>query len=390
VTPELPPAALAGLSPAAAAAALGVLGLGLGTAAPLPAPLPAPQWDAFVAVAVEERLAGLLLAAVQAGYLPVTGEQRAQVERNHTAAMVHALRLERRSVQLLGVLDAAGVPTRLLKGSAFAHLDYPDPALRPFADIDVLVPGPRLDRAVAVLAEHGFVPGQAQLRPGFAARFGKGVGLVGDDGTQVDVHRTLAHGSFGLTVVLDDLWRPAATLRLGGRDVAVLDAESRLLHAAIHAVLGSRPARLLPLRDLAQVAAGGSVDPAVVLERAARWQVEPVLARAVTDAHTTLQLPASPPAGAARVLHDWALGYPVSDADRARLAAYDHPDNAYTARALDALRALPSRRDQLAYAAHLALPDREFLAAAGQTRLGWLLRGLLRGLRAAGRRAAAR
>jgi hypothetical protein len=230
------------------------------------------------------------------------------------------------------------------------------------------VHGRDLDRAAAVLAGHGFAARQRQPRPGFAARFGKGVALVDPDGTEVDLHRTLAHGSFGVSVDLAQLWRERDTLALGPREIPVLDRPSRLLHAAIHGVLGSRPARLLPMRDLAQLLASG-VDLATVRRRAASWKLEAVLARGLVEAGRLLPLPESP-------LVRWAHGYTPAALDRARLAAYDHPDNPYTVRALDSLRQLPRGRDRFAFAYSLALPDREFLAASGHTRLGWLLRGV--------------
>jgi hypothetical protein len=364
------PAVLAGLGRPVAEACLAVLGVGLTDPAGAPlGPLDPAQWAALMAVAVDERLVGLLVVAVQTGVLQVTPEQRRAAEDRHVAAMAHVLRLERTLVEVAGALAGAGIDVRLLKGSATAHLDYPDPALRPFADIDLLVPGRDLEAAVAVLARRGFTPRQREPRPGFAARFGKGVALVDPAGTELDLHRTLAHGSYGITIDLAELWRGSDRLPLGPRSIPVLDAPSRLLHAAIHGVLGSRPARVLPLRDLAQLLAS-DVDTDAVLRRAAAWRLEAVLARGITDAGQLLSLPQASP------LVTWARDYVPSELDQARLAAYDHPDNPYTIRALDSLRFLRRGRDRLAFAYSLAVPDRAFLAASGHTRFSWVMRGV--------------
>jgi hypothetical protein len=56
----------------------------------------------------------------------------------------------------LAVIDRAGIETVVLKGFAIGALFYPDPALRGFADLDILVRSRDLDRLIELLAGHGF------------------------------------------------------------------------------------------------------------------------------------------------------------------------------------------------------------------------------------------
>ena len=49
------------------------------------------------------------------------------------------MRLEQEVLTVIDLLTASAVDVRILKGSAVAHLDYPDPALRSFIDLDILV-----------------------------------------------------------------------------------------------------------------------------------------------------------------------------------------------------------------------------------------------------------
>ena len=51
---------------------------------------------------------------------------------------------------------------------------YPDPLLRPFTDLDLLVPGPRLEEFVVALAGYGYERGRPEPVPGFDARVGQG------------------------------------------------------------------------------------------------------------------------------------------------------------------------------------------------------------------------
>ena len=52
--------------------------------------------------------------------------------------------------------DAAGIEWFTAKGPAIAYVDYPDPALRPYTDLDVYVPEHHRADAVAVLTELGY------------------------------------------------------------------------------------------------------------------------------------------------------------------------------------------------------------------------------------------
>ncbi len=56
----------------------------------------------------------------------------------------------------LAVIEQAGIETVVLKGFAIGALFYPDPAVRGFADLDILVRGADLDRLIDLLAGHGF------------------------------------------------------------------------------------------------------------------------------------------------------------------------------------------------------------------------------------------
>lgn len=63
----------------------------------------------------------------------------------------------------IGALDAAGAPALALKGSALACLVYPEPALRPMADLDILIRPEDVPHALTALRDAGFsVPPQVE------------------------------------------------------------------------------------------------------------------------------------------------------------------------------------------------------------------------------------
>ncbi len=74
-----------------------------------------------------------------------------------------------------------------------------------------------------------------------------------DDAIEVDIHRTLASGPFGVAS-LDPLWaRPAATVVVGDTALPALDPIAAFVHACIHAVTGARTVTST-LRDVAAAA----------------------------------------------------------------------------------------------------------------------------------------
>src|SRR5690606_4290651 len=100
-------------------------------------------------------------------------------------------------------------------------------------------------------------------------------------GDELDAHRTLLFGSFGLHIVTADLFASTVTFELGGHELRALGPETGLLHACYHAALGDPDPRLGSLRDVAQRFALGEHDPDSVLELVERWGAAPVVARAV-------------------------------------------------------------------------------------------------------------
>ena len=84
--------------------------------------------------------------------------------------MATVVLLERALGQGRDAPNESGVEHRVLKGSALAHLDYDDPALRSFGDNDVLVRSTQFDAAVAALTDRRAPRKFPEARPGFDRR----------------------------------------------------------------------------------------------------------------------------------------------------------------------------------------------------------------------------
>lgn len=326
-------------------------------------------WPLALTALRTHRLTGVALAAASAGVLDLTADQRHRLVEAHRAFLVGVLRMEHRLLDIAAALDRAGIEVVVLKGPAYAHVFYPAPTWRPFADLDLLVRSRDWQDACAVLADLGASRPRPEPRPRFEQRFGKGATHRHPDGFAIDLHRTLALGPFGLWLDPDALFDHTAPLPLGGRSLTRLDDSAAFLHACLHAVLGSRRPLLLPLRDVAQIAAVGAVDWQLVSDRCRRWRLTAVVAHALRLVGEDLG--AVPPAGAAHL-----LAARPARRERRALAAYTTARRDRAGPAWAALHAIPGLRAKAAYLRALLAPDPAFVAVrqGGSDRQAYLRR----------------
>lgn len=314
------------------------------------------QWSEFAARVHAERLTGLAAAAARAGRLDLTEAQETQLKSEQRRAMLCALHLERRLLELGDRLEGAGIEFVVLKGAGLAHSFYPHPALRSFGDLDVLVGTEDWRRSCEVLAEAGYQRRLPEPRPGFDVRFGKAAMHRALDGVEVDLHQRLVVGPYGLQIDPLELRSRPAWFRVGGVFLRRFDDTAMLLHVCIHASLGTEIPRLAPLRDIAQVLRGGAIDWDRLGKWAGAWQCRAVLSHALRASSATLgiQLPAE----AGRLLVERP-----DRRERRALAAYTTERRRRGGTAMSTLRAIPGLPAKSAYVRAMLFPDAGFLAA---------------------------
>jgi hypothetical protein len=332
------------------------------------------QWRHFLESAVVERLTGLLVRALDDGSLVATEQQRTQAAGAHRRMVFTTLYLESKMLGIVDLLAGGGIDSRVLKGSAAARLAYPDASLRPFIDIDLLVRSDHLDGAVSILEAAGGRRRFPEPHRGFDQRFGKGATVVMPEGFELDLHRTLASGPFAHLIPPDDLFATSSAFEVGGRQLLTLGPEERFVHACFHAVLGTAPALLMPLRDVAQLALVSPLDDDRIMELAERWHGKAVVAAAVSVTWKTLGL---------RQRHrlvDWAETYAPTRVEQHRMSAYAE-GTTYASQVLAGLRDVQGARGKAAYLRALAVPDAGYLEGRYMNRLVRWRQGLGAGWR---------
>jgi len=236
------------------------------------------DWEWICRRAEVERLASLLYTVLRPLPSPVP-----ILDRLRTAWVAgrrqHLLGVEQLR-GLLSAFEADGVPVILLKGPALAEALYRDPGLRPFTDLDLLVPKPDLSRALQLLSELGYRhlaggrPLEFELAYAGAACF---VSLGREPaGLPLDVHWKLLDyrsGRRAAAVDLQEIWDRAVKVEGLGRPGLGLCPEDLLIYLALHLAVHHALSGLIWQLDLALLLRrhGATLDWGAVAERAHRW-----------------------------------------------------------------------------------------------------------------------
>ena len=304
---------------------------------------------------VNQRLTGLAAAAVRIG-----ADEPDWLEDLDDAWQADALRMERLLIAVTPAFENAGIDTRVIKGPALAHTVYPEPSWRTFGDLDIVVRGEQLADARALLVERfGATDPFPEVRPGFDAEFAKDV-MLRIDRTEIDLHRTVAPGPFGMRIPTAELFDNPTACTIAGTTLQTLSPVATFVQVCYNAALGDVPPRLMSLRDVAQVQHHHQLPLDDIVELADRWGGTAVVAAAVTQAWDTLELEPCELSG-------WAAAYEPSWLDTKLLAASVSEQRSYT-RAIASVAAIKGPTAKLRYLSAVLRPSDDYLDARNWSR----------------------
>ncbi len=239
--------------------------------------LPAEDWNGIVELSLLHGVAPLLLARLRERNLqqsvPTEILKKLQSATLHTGLKNTKLYHELGNV-LKGFVQES-IPVIVLKGAHLAELVYPNIALRPMDDVDLLVRKNDLERVEKKLHEigYGHLTADAErmksTTPHHLTPFRK------NGCSPVEVHWTLpSMGSFEKDA--DEIWARAHSVTIGGCETRVLSPVDLLLHVSIHASLHHRfGLGLRPLCDVAAIANRhyDGLDWEKILKYAGAWRL---------------------------------------------------------------------------------------------------------------------
>lgn len=181
-------------------------------------------------------------------------------------------------LQAIKVLREAGMEPLALKGLGLIATAYPEPALRPMLDVDLLVGPKDFDRAASALLGAGWKPTRGSVRDFFRrANVFHAMPLAGPDGVELDLHRAMLEERVHPDV--DRVVRARSVpAQIGHQTVQTLSREDHLILACVH---GARWDWVPAIRWVADVAwllkEAGAIDWDYIVHEARRRQLGLVL-----------------------------------------------------------------------------------------------------------------
>jgi hypothetical protein len=145
---------------------------------------------------------------------------------------------------VIAALAAADIPVLMTKGVPLAFTYYRNPALRPMADVDVVVPEVRLDAALGIMATLGW---RGEWPDGDTRRFHHARQSFGPDGAELDLHWKAMYES-PADAVHDTFFASAEALDFRGTSVLQPDPTHVLFMTVVHGVRWNEetPVRWIP------------------------------------------------------------------------------------------------------------------------------------------------
>ncbi len=154
---------------------------------------------------------------------------------------LRALAVQRALVQAVRLLDAAGIPCIALKGAFLAFGAYPQPALRPLRDLDLLVTRHQALAAYAALVSAGFTRSDNpdDYSPEGCLTDKKHLPPLRDPGAMfsIELHTRVTLPEEGEAGGFEGtgLWMRRITRQFAGQEIAYLSGTDLLLHLIYHA-----------------------------------------------------------------------------------------------------------------------------------------------------------
>jgi hypothetical protein len=179
------------------------------------------------------------------------------LEHGRRRARAHADTLD----EAVGLLGRAGLPATVLKGAHTRAVYFPEPGVRPSADVDLLLPPGTVEEGGRALAAAGWLPGPGQRRPAKRDWIPPGAPAQprslylahAADACAVELHDSLRRDFFGVRT----LGPPASTPRERRPEVhhaaTVLPPAELAAYLALHASEEVHHLQMLRLVELALV-----------------------------------------------------------------------------------------------------------------------------------------
>ncbi len=264
--------------------------------------------------------------------------------------------------ELKDILDPEGVSFILLKGASAMLRLYPQPGLRTFCDLDIMIPADRIPQFKKALTMAGYKPLSVMNSPEDEElrKFdGHLDPLWKEEGFAIEPHLSILSGRGKHLIAMPEIWDEKEEANADGIMDGHLSKEHFIIHALVHCVKhlsGSGFIEIKGFIDLLYAIRKWKIGWSKVMDIARRWRVEndilPVMATLNHYWQVGIPLP--------RTQETLALNILVLGEEDQEKRSYANLPAGYLNRLLKT-RELPDVASQVRYALHLFFPTQKNL-----------------------------
>ena len=191
---------------------------------------------------------------------------------------------------LLRLFAEGHIETLLLKGVALILRHYPDPGLRPMADLDLLVRGESAAAAFELLEQEGWTCARRPDALGWVEAHG--VPFTRGASRPLDLHWRLFEDC-SWRGADDDFWAQSVPVDVGGAPTRILYPTDQLVHVVVSGVRWSANAAIRWVADAVAVLRSSAtrIDWPRLVDRAASHRLSLPLGAGLAELRAVLELP---------------------------------------------------------------------------------------------------
>jgi hypothetical protein len=214
------------------------------------------DWRVVLAEALRQGMAPIVYqTAVVSKALTLAPEDvSSELQARYASTLINVRRIEGQLADILQTFASSAQEILVLKGPQLARRLYPDVALRPMGDIDLLARPGEIQRACAAVARLGYQPAPGQGDPNdFLALTCWTVLYKRDAAPPIELHwRLMPLPSYQRAFDSKRLWNRCRPLSVSGADSLGLGLEDELRYLCVHYAAQHRQDRLIWLIDIAR------------------------------------------------------------------------------------------------------------------------------------------
>ncbi|MGA9773949.1 MAG: nucleotidyltransferase family protein [Blastocatellia bacterium] len=268
--------------------------------------LGATDWPLLVKTAEHHGLASLVFASLKKSGL-LNAAPKSAIETLRLAYVRASVANQQAFQELASLVDCferEKIELIILKGGALAGTIYPEIALRPMGDVDLLIAPDAVERTASLLVGQGYIA-YTEMADGFANRFSVEQAFLkkGNRPSQIDLHwHAFTTPYYFERTPLAWFQQRTMEISINNRRAVAFSPTAQLLHLSVHYMMHSYR-RLIWSYDMALLVARcyGEIDWEDLIESATEFGLSQVLYEALSE-----------------VRQRWGVSVPVASCARLR------------------------------------------------------------------------